>query len=119
MRELPIRGVTFGIVQDAVENADKYPGDKIRHDLKVAYELLLDEKRHKKRIEDVVMARRDSSSTPPGTSPRIHGIGISPGTSLRDGASVRMDGIMGPAARPNAALAALVDSRDLSNRRRR
>ena len=103
-------------MQDAVENADKYPGDKIRHDLKVAYELLLDEKRHKKRIEDVVMARRDSSSTPPGTSPRIHGIGISPGTSLRDGASV---GIMGPAARPNAALAALVDSRDLSNRRRR
>jgi len=111
--------VTFGIVQDAVETADKHPGDKIRHDLKVAYELLLDEKRHKKRIEDVVLARRDASSTPPGSSPRITGLGISPGSSLRDGATVRMDGITGSANRPNTALSAPADGRDLSNRRRR
>ena len=45
------------------------------HELRVAYELLLDAKRHKLRIADVVLALQDCSRTPPaaGSSPRILG----------------------------------------------
>ena len=45
------------------------------HELRIAYELLLDAKRHKLRIADVVLALQDSSRTPPtaGMSPRILG----------------------------------------------
>lgn len=47
------------------------PGHHIRHDLRVAYELLLDAKRHKLRIADMVQAQQDHSRTPPanGSSP--------------------------------------------------
>lgn len=38
---------------------------RVTHDLRVAYELLLDAKRHKLRIADVVLAFQDSSRTPP------------------------------------------------------
>jgi hypothetical protein len=40
--------------------------ERARHELRVAYELLLDAKRHKQRIADVVLALQDSSRTPPG-----------------------------------------------------
>ena len=45
------------------------------HELRIAYELLLDAKRHKQRIADVVLALQDCSRTPPaaGSSPRILG----------------------------------------------
>lgn len=45
------------------------------HELKIAYELLLDAKRHKLRIADVVLALQDCSRTPPapGSSPKILG----------------------------------------------
>lgn len=80
---LPIRGLTPEIITDAINNADvngvKNPQ---KHELKVTYELLLDEKRHKKRIEDVVLALQDASTTPPGSSPKIFGLGTSPSSSL-------------------------------------
>ena len=46
------------------------------HELKIAYELLLDAKRHKLRIADVVLALQDCSRTPPapGSSPKILGL---------------------------------------------
>ena len=54
------------------------------HELKVAYELLLDAKRHKMRIDDMVLALQDSSRTPPGgSSPRIVGLGTSPSTGRK------------------------------------
>lgn len=117
---LPIRGVTPALVTDAVENADKQPNDVNKHDLKVAYELLLDEKRHKKRIEDVVLALKDTTSTPPGQSPRITGLGISPGSSMRSEGLIMsmMNGASG-AAKAGVAAAAPPDTRDLSARRRR
>ena len=85
---LPIRGITADIVTDAIQTADtgsnsnKLPVNQQKHELKVTYELLLDEKRHKKRIEDVVLALQDSSATPPTNSPRILGLGTSPSSSL-------------------------------------
>ena len=55
------------------------------HELKVAYELLLDAKRHKMRIDDMVLALQDSSRTPPGgSSPRIVGLGTSPSTGKNE-----------------------------------
>jgi hypothetical protein len=45
---------------------------------------LLDAKRHKQRIADVVLALQDPSRTPPtGQSPRIMGLGTSPSNSIR------------------------------------
>jgi hypothetical protein len=55
------------------------------HELRIAYELLLDAKRHKQRIADVVLALQDCSRTPPapGSSPRILGeLLLSPFLSL-------------------------------------
>jgi 5'-AMP-activated protein kinase catalytic alpha subunit len=84
--QLPIRGLTVDIVMDAINTPDpggsKTATQQQKHELKVAYELLLDEKRHKKRIEDVVLALQDSTATPPGNSPRILGLGTSPSSSL-------------------------------------
>ena len=79
---LPIRGVTRELVTDAVMQGktNKRP-TVMMHELKVAYELLLDAKRHKMRIDDMVLALQDSSRTPPGgSSPRIVGLGTSPST---------------------------------------
>jgi 5'-AMP-activated protein kinase catalytic alpha subunit len=84
--QIPIRGLTVDIVMDAIHSPDpggsKTPSQQQKHELKVSYELLLDEKRHKKRIEDVVLALQDSSATPPTNSPRILGLGTSPSSSL-------------------------------------
>eukprot|EP00601_Ochromonadales_sp_CCMP2298_P010920 CAMPEP_0173249996 /NCGR_PEP_ID=MMETSP1142-20121109/19344_1 /TAXON_ID=483371 /ORGANISM="non described non described, Strain CCMP2298" /LENGTH=662 /DNA_ID=CAMNT_0014182715 /DNA_START=241 /DNA_END=2229 /DNA_ORIENTATION=+ len=113
--QLPLPGLTPAVVKDAVETADLHPHDPIRHDLKVAYELLLDEKRHKKRIEDVVVAHRDQSATPPGQSPRMSGLGISPG-SLRHESLLNGAIHSGTGGRPAPAA---IDTRDLSARRRR
>jgi hypothetical protein len=46
--------------------------ERARHELRVAYELLLDAKRHKQRIADVVLALQDSSRTPPGQARLLH-----------------------------------------------
>jgi 5'-AMP-activated protein kinase, catalytic alpha subunit len=57
---------------------------RYENDLRVAYELLLDAKRHKLRIADVVLALQDSSRTPPsGTTPKVLGLGVSPSPTLR------------------------------------
>lgn len=128
--QLPIRGINPAEVADAV--VSKNVRSQAKHDLKVAYELLLDEKRHKKRIEDVVLALQDASATPPGSSPRLSGsILLSPqgiGSSLRGDLSMKGSitstntsekvsalSVSGPGGRPAAG----TDARDLSNRRRR
>ena len=75
--QLPIRGVTAEAVKEAVAlgKSSNIPMSVMMHELKVAYELLLDAKRHKQRIADVVLAAQDCSRTPPaaGTSPKILG----------------------------------------------
>ena len=114
---LPIRGVTQDMVTDAVENSEREPGNQIKHDLKVAYELLLDEKRHKLRIEDVVMALKDTTSTPPGTSPRLSGLGISPGTSMMGSNAMMLGGAS--QASLSGRPAPQAESRDSAARRRR
>lgn len=79
---LPIRGVTEAVVREAV--LDPIVGGKSMalHEMRVAYELLLDAKRHKQRIADVVLALQDSSRTPPtGSSPRVKGLGMSPSSA--------------------------------------
>jgi 5'-AMP-activated protein kinase catalytic alpha subunit len=113
--QLPNKGVTPEIVTDAVLNAGK--GHKIpgKHELKVAYELLLDEKRHKKRIEDVILAFQDASTTPPGSSPRSHGLALSATSSLLLKDHTK-DSQHNPGNRPPAQH---IDNRDLSSRRRR
>jgi 5'-AMP-activated protein kinase, catalytic alpha subunit len=63
---LPLKGVTVEAVTEAIQNSSGESQDPMKHDLMIAYVLLLDEKRHKKRIEDVVLAHQDPSSTPPG-----------------------------------------------------
>ena len=60
------------------------PPTRYENDLRVAYELFLDAKRHKLRIADVVLALQDSSRTPPnGSAPKVLGLGVSPSPSLR------------------------------------
>jgi 5'-AMP-activated protein kinase catalytic alpha subunit len=61
--ELPLRGVSRDTVVNAV--VDHNSSNPIAHDLRVTYELLLDAKRHKLRIADVVIALKDQSNTPP------------------------------------------------------
>ena len=145
--QLPIRGLTVDIVMDAINTPDpggsKTATQQQKHELKVAYELLLDEKRHKKRIEDVVLALQDSTATPPGNSPRILGLGTSPSSSLgekprnsypSDGygyhnsvafmrvgmsAAILKDANAHLLAGARGAAMPNADTRDLSNRRRR
>jgi 5'-AMP-activated protein kinase, catalytic alpha subunit len=63
---LAIRGVTQELVIESVNEKEVKGGTKVqlRHDLRVAYELLLDAKRNKLRIADVVLAQQDSRNTP-------------------------------------------------------
>lgn len=149
---LPFRGVTEALVMEAVSSSSSAVGagigvgvqsatttaagviefkrNDIRHDLKVAYELLLDEKRHKKRIEDVILAFQDASTTPPGTSPRLQQLAMmSPVTSswsmksMQGGSSSshsnsnNNNNNNGPGSRPPVTPQS--DPRDLSARRRR
>lgn len=115
--QLPNKGVTPDIVADAVVNAGKGQRVPGKHELKVAYELLLDEKRHKKRIEDVILAFQDASTTPPGSSPRSHGLAFTPNSSHRLEYSGKDGVFSGPAGRPPASVH--MDTRDLTSRRRR
>jgi hypothetical protein len=52
---------------------------ELTHEIRIAYKLLLDAKRDKLRIADMVLALQDCTQTPPGpgTSPRITGIEFS------------------------------------------
>lgn len=91
---------------------------KFENDLRVAYELLLDSKRHKLRIADVVQALQDASRTPPsGNTPKVVGLGISPSPSLRisdHGFAPGSTRHMNPNPITNP-----VESRDAPSRRRR
>lgn len=107
------------------------------HDIRVAYELLLNEKRHKKRIEDTVLAFQDNSNTPPGSSPRFQSFAMSPSMSYRSEALLMMKNQSssfgssssgGHLSNPNSVLklgpggripVRVLDQRDLTNRRRR
>lgn len=116
---LPIREVTRELVTEAVIQGKRTGGRQVSvmmHELKVAYELLLDAKRHKMRIDDMVLALQDSSRTPPGSgSPRIVGLGTSPSTAMRLEFGKDGNGVLTPGSRPGAA----GDQRDLPARRRR
>ena len=62
--QLKIPGVCPELVEKVVLGADEVL-TKFMRDVRVTYELLLDAKRHKLRIADVVLARQDGSRTPP------------------------------------------------------
>lgn len=72
---LNIRGVTKESVVEAVLGVQGSSSRQVHqeqqsqatHDVRVTYELLLDAKRNKQRIADVVLASQDSSSTPPSS----------------------------------------------------
>jgi 5'-AMP-activated protein kinase catalytic alpha subunit len=76
--QLNIKGVTAEAVIDAVMRKTEdstarllgqlRPGHQQRHEMRVAYELLLDAKRHKLRIADVVLAQQSSGQTPPAAN---------------------------------------------------
>lgn len=80
---LPLKGVTRELVIDSVmeKEQDKSISESLEkrgyQEIRVAYELLLDAKRNKQRIADVVLASQDMSSTPPAFSPRSHTSGVS------------------------------------------
>lgn len=74
--------VTIELVLAAVR------GESQKNELKVAYHLLLDAKRHKQRIADVVMAMQDSSRTPV-QSPRFLGSSHTNSPSMVRALSVR------------------------------
>jgi 5'-AMP-activated protein kinase, catalytic alpha subunit len=117
--ELPLHGIVPDIIRDVVINASSDDlsmigrpsaalSHRVRHDLRVAYELLLDAKRHKQRIADVVLALQDASRTPPaGSTPRLSGLGTSPGNDPSHG--------LGNRAAPGGG----GTDRDLPARRRR
>lgn len=71
-------------VRDAKMHQDlsTVPFNRTKHELKVVYELLLDAKRHRQRIADVMTAFQDSSRTPPQSSPLR--MGSSPGSGRLD-----------------------------------
>lgn len=107
---LPLRGASPQAVRDAVTSTAKTK-TIASHELRVAYELLLDAKRHKQRIADVVLALQDSSRTPPtSNSTRIIGLGTSPSASSKLTAP---NGIQGGSNAVGQA------ERDLPARRRR
>lgn len=119
--QLPIKNVTRELVVQAVlakEHVTQY-----QHDLRVAYELLLDSKRHKQRIADVVLALQDQSRTPPSASQMALSAGnraLSPTSS-----SVKKYDLGHVARGPlsvspvNSVLTSPTESRDAQNKRRR
>lgn len=110
---LPLRGVGEANVREAVLNRSSCEKSVNMHEMRVAYELLLDAKRHKQRIADVVLALQDSSRTPPtGASPRVLGLSASPSPS--PSSRIELSGA-GGAGGPRGA----DPSKDASARRRR
>jgi len=78
---LNLKGFTEASVREAASNPKLTANNAHMHDKKVTYELLLDAKRQKLRIADVVLALQDQSRTPPGSNgsvPKILGLGTSP-----------------------------------------
>eukprot|EP01041_Mallomonas_annulata_P008606 gene8606-17757_t len=61
---LKIPGISVETIELAVLSKEETLSRFLRQ-VRVAYELLLDAKRHKQRIADVVLARQDGSRTPP------------------------------------------------------
>jgi 5'-AMP-activated protein kinase, catalytic alpha subunit len=82
---LNIRGVTREGVVEAVLGAKNSASRQVHqeqqsqatHDVRVTYELLLDAKRNKQRIADVVLASQDLSSTPPSSMSQFPLLGSS------------------------------------------
>jgi len=64
----PFRGVTWQRVLDAIKRRNQ------RHDLKVAYEIILDHKQAKQRTAEVMMLMQQTQhdATPPAFSPQQH-----------------------------------------------
>jgi 5'-AMP-activated protein kinase, catalytic alpha subunit len=82
---LNLQGGTEGMIREAVLNPKLADKHKLMHEARIAYELLLDAKKSKLRIADVVLALQDQSRTPPvgssgGSVPKILGLGTSPGS---------------------------------------
>eukprot|EP00606_Chrysophyceae_sp_TOSAG23-5_P000817 GSChrysophyteH2.ASY1.ANO1.1623.1 assembled CDS len=81
---LQMAGITEQLIRDAIINPKACEKNRTMHEGKVAYELLLDAKKNKLRIADVVLALQDQSRTPPvgssggGSVPKILGLGTSP-----------------------------------------
>ena len=73
--ELPLGAGGFPVSESAVVDAIAMKHapefNRALHDIRVAYELLLDAKRHKLRIADVVLAQQDLSRTPPTGSSKL------------------------------------------------
>ena len=73
--ELPLGSggstVSEGTVVEAISMKHASDSNRILHEVRVAYELLLDAKRHKQRIADVVLASQDMSRTPPSSTSRL------------------------------------------------
>ena len=114
--ELPLREASPENVVEAVLHGDPSQGhpalNRVRHELKVAYDLLLDAKRHKLRIADVMLAFQDSSRTPPANSPlRIHNAGTSPSSSKME--------FSGTSTAHGGVRHAMQETRDTQSRRRR
>jgi len=133
---LKIGSITVDTVETAVMSPDETLTKFLRK-VKVTYELLLDAKRHKLRIADVVLARQDGSRTPPvSTTPRGGGVGTSPATATAKlemnvnassgaagaggggGSSGSGSGAMNAAAMSRQS-AAMMDTRDQPTRRGR
>lgn len=115
---LPLRDVNPDLVKDIILNSTSSDMlNQCRQEIRVAYELLLDAKRHKQRIADVVLALQDSSRTPPsGSASKLTGLGTSPssGSKLESATNALASKIsIGTSVNP------IVDSRDVPARRRR
>jgi 5'-AMP-activated protein kinase catalytic alpha subunit len=95
--QLNLDGVTEVVVREAVLNPKMADRNLIMHEAKITYELLLDAKRHKQRIADVVLALQDMSRTPPagsaGSLPKITNLGTSPGVGSGGGAGSMSSGM--------------------------
>ena len=129
---LQMAGITEQLIREAIINPKACEKNRTMHEGKVAYELLLDAKKNKLRIADVVLALQDQSRTPPvgssgGSVPKILGLGTSPssGTPGGSGGFLSAGGYaasIGKSSLTNSKtvqpVAAPVTSRDTSRRRR-
>lgn len=123
--KLNLQGVSEQMIREAVMNPKQADRNARKHEARMAYELLLDSKKNKLRIADVVFAMQDTSRTPPigssgGSVPKILGLGTSPSSHTPGGTpSILSAGTYSSVRTAAGNNPTPVSARDMPSRRRR
>ena len=71
---IPLSLRPSSLIQAVTNVKDTDRMSELTHEIRIAYKLLLDAKRDKSRIADMVLAHQDSSQTTPACTPKITGV---------------------------------------------